>query len=155
MFHNLNSIIIKIIFLLFASLLFSCQIKEPTKIHGINFLENRSAKLVLNISNKNDTLRIIGQPHTKSINNEDEWFYIERTITKGEFHKLGQHVLKENNLLFLSFDKYGILKKKEFLNKNNLNKISFDSEETKNEMTRRSFIEKFLSSIKNKMYRNR
>ncbi len=155
MFHNLNSIIKKLILLLSVSLLFGCQIKEPTKIHGITFLENRSAKLVLNVSNKNDTLRIIGQPHTKSINNDDEWFYIERTITKGEFHKLGQHVLKENNLLFLSFDKYGILKKKEFLDKKNLNKISFATEETRNEMSRKSFIEKFLSSIKNKMYRRR
>ena len=155
MFHKSNSTIKKLVFLLYIPLLLGCQIKEPVKIHGITFLENRSAKLVLNVSNKNDTLKIIGQPHTKSINNDDEWFYIERTITKGEFHKLGQHVLKENNLLFLSFDKYGILKKKEFLNKNNLNKISFATEETQNEMSQKSFIEKFLSSVKNKMYRNR
>ena len=39
-----------------------------------------------------------------------DWIYIERVLTKGEFHKLGQNVLKENNVLVLTFDKYGILK---------------------------------------------
>ena len=39
-------------------------------------------------------LKLIGQPHTKSINNENEWIYIERILTKGKFHKLGQNVLK-------------------------------------------------------------
>ena len=26
--------------------------------------------------------------------NENEWIYIERVLTKGEYHKLGQNVLK-------------------------------------------------------------
>ena len=90
-------------------------ITESTKNHGIIFLKNRSEKLVENTSNKNDVLRIVGQPHTKSINNENEWFYIERVLTKGEYHKLGQNILKSNNVLVLNFDKYGILKIKHFL----------------------------------------
>ena len=44
----------------------------------------------------------------------NEWIYIERVLTKGDFHKFGQNVLKTNNVLVLSFDKYGILKTKRF-----------------------------------------
>jgi outer membrane protein assembly factor BamE (lipoprotein component of BamABCDE complex) len=146
----------KYLFLLLYLIIFAnCQLKEPTKTHGITFLKNRSEKLVIDVTNTNDTLRIIGQPHSKSINNEFEWFYIERTFTKGEFHKLGQHILKDNNVLFLSFDKYGILKNKLFLNKNNKNKVAFSKNKTLNEKTKKSFVQKFLTSIKTKMYGNK
>tara|TARA_E500000178_G_scaffold124936_1_gene124790 strand:- start:518 stop:979 length:462 start_codon:yes stop_codon:yes gene_type:complete len=138
-----------------AIILSGCQLKEPNKIHGITFLKNRSEKLEIAKSNKNDTVRVLGQPHSKSINDEDEWFYIERTLTKGEFHKLGQHVLKENNVLFLSFNKYGILEKKVFLDKNDKNKLVFLDKNTENERTKKSFVEKFLTSIKAKMYGNK
>ena len=57
-------------------------------------------------------IRNLGQPHSKSFNEEDKWIYIERVLKKGEYHKLGKHVLKSNNVLVLDFDKYGILKDK-------------------------------------------
>ena len=105
----------KIIFRLYIFIiLIGCQLQEPTKNHGIIFLKNRSESLIVNKSNKNDVLKVIGQPHSKSISNENEWFYIERVLTKGEYHKLGQNVLKTNNVLVIKFDKYGILKDKSF-----------------------------------------
>ena len=64
----------------------------------------------MNQSNINDVIDILGQPHSKSISDDNQWIYIERVLTKGEFHKLGQNILKTNNVLILSFDKYGILK---------------------------------------------
>ena len=76
-------------------------------------------------------------------------------ITKGEFHKLGQNVLKSNNVLVLSFDKYGILKNKLLLDKNDKKKVAFSKSETKNELTRKSFVERFLSSVRTKMYGNK
>ena len=129
-----------------------CQLQEPSKNHGIVFLKNRSEKLKINISNTNDVLQIIGQPHTTSINNEDEWIYIERVLIKGEYHKLGQNILKSNNVLVLNFDKYGILKNKTFLNKDDKNKILFSKKKTENNLTQKSFVERILSSIKAKMY---
>jgi outer membrane protein assembly factor BamE (lipoprotein component of BamABCDE complex) len=147
--YHLNIIIFLSIFLA------GCQFKEPNKTHGITFLKNRSEKLSINTSNKNDVVRIMGHPHSKSINNNNEWFYIERTLTKGEFHKLGQNVLKNNNVLFLSFNKYGILKKKLLLDKNDKNKVIFSKTETNNIMTKKSFVQKFLTSIKAKMYGNK
>ena len=144
----------KFIFLFFI-ILIGCQLQEPYNNHGIVFLENRADKLILNKSNKNDVLRIIGQPHSRSVDNKNEWFYIERTLTKGEYHKLGQSILKTNNILVLNFDKYGILTKKNLLNKSNKNKIIFSEKETENELTQKSFVERFLSSIRSKMYENR
>ena len=80
---------------------------------------------------------------------------MERTLTKGKYHKLGKHVLKTNNVLVLQFDKYGVLKIKEILTKDDLKKLSFSEKSTKNELTRKSFVEKFLSSVKQKMYGNK
>ena len=135
--------------------MFNCQLKEPTKNHGILFLKNRSDKLVINETNQNDIIKIIGYPHSKSITNENQWIYFERVLTKGEFLKLGQNVLKENNVLILDFNKYGVLIQKTFLNKENKENIKFSEKITKNEITQKSFVEKFLNSLKTKMYGNK
>ena len=144
----------KILFLLLF-ILISCQLQDSAKNHGILFLENRSNKLIVNKTNKNDVIDIIGQPHSKSFNNEDIWIYIERTLSKGKYHKLGQHTLKTNNVLVLDFDKYGVLKEKKFYNKEDISKISFSKKKTENELAKKSFVENFLQSIKQKMYGNR
>ena len=144
------------LYLLFIFLfLHACQLQEPTKKHGILFLENRSNQIKVNKHNKNDILQLIGTPHSKSINDESKWIYFERIFKKGEFHKLGQNVLKENNVLILSFNKYGILTEKNFLNKDDINKVEFSDNTTINDLAQTSFIERFLNSVKSKMYSNR
>ena len=70
-------------------------------------------------------------------------------------HKLGKTVLKDNNVLILIFDKYGILNDKKLLNIDDKNNITFSDSETNNELAKKSFIEKFLSSIKTRMYGGR
>ena len=139
----------------FFILLLGCQLKEPQKNHGILFLENRSSKLQIDVSNQNDVLKTIGQPHSKSINDENEWIFIERTLTKGEFHKLGKNILKESNILVLKFDKYGILKEKTFLTKDDIKNLAFSNKETSNELSQKSFVQKFLTSLRDKMYKKK
>jgi len=80
------------------------------------------------------------------------WIYIERTLSKGKYHNLGRHKLKTNNTLILNFDKYGVLKSKDFYDKNNINKIKFSKKTTTNDLRKSSFVENFLQSVKNKMY---
>ena len=143
------------LFITLFIILTGCQLQEPTKNHGIVFLENRSKKLTVEKSNKNDVINIIGQPHSKSISDDDTWIYLERTLSKGKYHKLGQHVLKKNNTLVLKFDKFGILKSKKIYDIDNTNKVAFSKNETKNELSKKSFVESFLSSVKEKMYRTR
>ena len=142
--------------LIFTLIFFwSCQLQEPSKKHGILFLEKKSSQLNLNKHNKNDVIRIIGSPHSKSIDNQNKWIYLERVLVKGKLQKFGQNVLKTNNVLVLSFDKYGILKDKNFLNKDDINNLRFSKKNTSNDLATTSFIESFLNSIKSKMYSNR
>lgn len=126
-----------------------------TKNHGILFLENRAKKIQINANNKNDVIKIIGQPHTKSITDEDNWIYIERVMSKGSYHKLGKNVLKTNNVLILTFNKYGILVDKNLLNKDDINKMSFTKKITENNLSKKSFVQSFLASVKSKMYQNK
>ena len=136
-------------------ILISCQLQESAKNHGILFLENRSNKLILNKSNKNDVLDVIGEPQSKSFNDENTWIYVERILTKGKYHKLGRHTLKTNNVLVLDFDKYGVLSGKKLFDKKDISKISFSDKETENELAKKSFVVTFLQSIKQKMYGNK
>ena len=100
-------------------------------------------------------MKLIGNPHSTSITGDNTWIYFERTITRGKLIKLGQNVLKNNNILELKFNKYGILVDKKFYNKKNMNKVKYNSKETVNKTSQRSFAEKFLSSVKQKMYGKR
>ena len=144
-----------IIFISIFIFLTGCQLQDPDKNHGIIFLENRSQKLVVNQTNKNDVIKIIGNPHSTSIENDNIWIYLERTLTKGKYHKLGRHVLKTNNVLVLYFDKYGVLKTKEIYNKDDIKNVKFSTKKTDNKLSQRSFVETFLQSIKQKMYGQR
>lgn len=145
---NHKNLLITLIFLILTN----CQLKEPAKNHGILYLENRSKLITLNKSNKNDIIKIIGQPHSMSTFDENEWIYFERVITKGEFLKLGKNILKSNNILILKFDKFGILERKEFLDKSDINKLTFSEKTTNNNLKQKSFVTRFLSSLRNKMY---
>ena len=145
-----NIILYSIFFILVA-----CQFQEPTNKHGILYLENRANQLAINKQNKNDVIRLLGVPHTKSIDDSDQWIYIERVLTKGDFHKLGQNVIKSNNVLVLKFDKYGILKDKIFLKKDDIQKLAFSDKETSNELSQKSFVQKFLTSLRDKMYKKK
>lgn len=132
-----------------------CKLQDPDKNHGIVFLENRSNQLELNKANKNDVLKKLGKPHSTSFDDDNIWIYIERTLTKGKYHKLGKNIIKTNNVLILKFDKFGILETKKLLNKEDIKKINFSKKETENELARKSFVEKFLQSLKQKMYGNK
>ena len=135
----------------FLILLSSCQLDPVIKTHGIAYLENREKLIFVNKSNKNDVVNVLGQPATKGMTNDNLWIYIERTRTRGTLFKLGRNYLKKNNVLVLEFDKYGILKKKEFYDKGNMNKISFAKDITENELRKENFIYSFLSSVRQKM----
>ena len=145
----------KLYIIFFLILLNNCQLKEPNKAHGINFLENREKTLVVGKTNQNDVIKLMGTPHSKSIKDENVWIYFERTITRGKLVKLGQNVLKKNNILELKFNKYGVLDYKKIYNKDDMNKIAYSSKETENNISQQSFVGKFLSSVRQKMYGKR
>ena len=143
----------KILFLvaIFLILTTSCQRNELIKTHGVAYLEKREKLIIINKSNKNDTVKVLGQPATKGMTNDNLWIYIERTRGKGKLLKLGRNYLKKNNVLILEFDKYGILNKKEFYDKSKMNNIKFTKAITENDIKKENFVYSFLSSIRQKM----
>ena len=145
--HN-KIIYISIILLFF---LISCQRHNIVKTHGIAYLDKRQKLVILNESNKNDIVKIFGQPATKGMTNNNVWIYIERTQTREKILKLGKEYLAKNNVLVLEFNKMGILIKKDFYNKNDMKNIKFAKTITTNELKKENFIYSFLSSIRSKM----
>jgi len=140
-----------IVFFTLSILISSCARSNVIKTHGISYLEKREKLITINQSNKNDTIKIFGQPATKGLTDNNLWIYIERTKTRGKLLKLGRNYLKTNNVLVLEFDKYGVLKKKDFYDKNDMNKMTFSKAITENEVRKENFIYSFLSSIRQKM----
>ena len=138
------------LFLIFIFIV-SCQRNEVIKTHGISYLEKREKLIFVNKSNKNDTIKIFGQPSTKGMTDDNLWIYIERTMTRGKLLRFGRNYLKKNNVLVLEFDKYGVLKKKEFYNKNKMKRLTFTKDITTNEIRKENFIYSFLSSVRQKM----
>jgi len=132
-----------------------CQRNEVIKTHGISYLEKREKLIFVKKSNKNDVIKIFGQPSTKGMTDDNLWIYIERTLTRGKLLKLGRSELKKNNVLILEFNKYGLLEKKEFYNKDQMNKLSFAKDITENEIRKENFIYSFLSSVRQKMQTRR
>jgi len=132
----------------------NCQKNRVIKSHGIIFLEKRESLIKTNVSNQNDVIKIFGEPHIKSLKDNNTWFYVERTKTKGGIHKLGKDVLLNNNVLVVKFDKYGILEEKLFYDKEKMNKHQFSDEVTDNVVKKGSFLNSFLSSLRKKMYAN-
>ena len=137
--------------LVILTMLVSCQRHEIVKSHGLSYLENRQKLIVVNQSNKNDIIKVLGQPATRGMTNDNLWIYIERTKTRGKLLKLGRVNLKKNNVLVLEFNKYGVLDKKEFYDKESMNKINFAKNITENEIKKENFIYSFLSSVRTKM----
>ena len=141
--------------LLIFIIISACQRNEVIKTHGVSYLEKREKLIFVNKTNKNDTLKIFGQPSTKGMTDDNLWIYIERTITRGKLLKFGRSYIKKNNVLVLEFNKYGILKKKEFYDKDNMKKLTFAKNITENEIRKENFIYSFLSSVRQKMQTKR
>ena len=148
---------VKNVYLLVIILFFitACQQNEVIKTHGIAYLDKREKLIIVNKSNKNDTVNILGQPSTRGMTDDNLWIYIERTITRGKLLKFGRNYIKKNNVLVLEFDKYGILKKKEFYDKEKMKKVDFAKNITENDIRKQNFIYSFLSSIRQKMLSKR
>ena len=139
-------------YIIFFSILVSnCTLNKVNKHHGVRYLEAKQEKLLVNRSNKNDIIKSLGPPSTKSTFNNDMWIYIERTISKKPLIKLGQDEIITNNVLVLEIDKYGLLVKKDFIDITKMNDIDFSPNETGKNFSKKSFLYNFLSSMRQKI----
>ena len=141
--------IIYILIVLFSVI--SCQRNEVIKTHGVAYLDKREKLIIVNKSNKNDVVKIFGQPATKGMTDDNLWIYIERTRTRGKLLKFGQNIIDKNNVLALKFNKFGILETKDFYDKNKINNINFTKDSTMAIARDKSFVYSFLSSLRQKI----
>jgi outer membrane protein assembly factor BamE (lipoprotein component of BamABCDE complex) len=143
---------IKILYIIFLSLIVTnCSFKPVVNHHGVPFLEKKQASLILNKSNKNDIKEILGNPSTKSKFDNDVWIYIERKQTQSKLSNLGKMKIYKNNVLVLEIDNYGILKKKEFYNKDDMKNIKIAKSTTDSAFKRNTFVYDFMSSMRQKI----
>ncbi len=119
--------------------------------HGVHNLEKKQTKLTINKTNKNDIIKIIGPPSTKSSFDNDIYIYMERKTSSGKITKLGKKKLIQNNVLVLELNNKGILVSKKFYDKDDMLKIKFDNDITSINYQKRSFINSFLSSVRQKI----
>jgi len=141
----------KIIIILIFLLLSNCHQNPVINTHGVPFLDIKQKSLIIKKTNKNDVKKILGHPSTVGVFDNSIWIYIERTKTKGKLLKFGQDVIYKNNVLTLEFNEYGILIKKDFYNKNQINKINFTKNTTGTITREKNFIYSFLSSLRQKI----
>ena len=121
------------------------------KHHGVHFLDKKQTKLKITETNKNDTRKILGPPSTESSFDNDIWIYIERKTTVSNIRSLGKKKLFVNNVLVLEFDQRGLLLKKDFYNKDQMNNIKIAQNETKVLNKKNSFIRNILVSLRQKI----
>ena len=143
---------IRILYIIFLSIIVSnCAFKQVVKHHGIPFLEKKQSSLIVNKTNKNEIIKILGNPSTKSKFDNDIWIYIERKQTQSKLTNLGKMKIYKNDILVLEIDKFGILKKKEFYNKNDMKNLKIVKATTESGFKRNNFIYNFMSSMRQKI----
>ena len=135
------------IFLLLAN----CTNKLAIDHHGVNKLSVKQDKLLINETNKNDIIKILGPPSTISFFDNEILFFIERKEATGSILKLGSKKIIKNDVLIVEINKYGLLEKKTFYDMTKMQKIEIAKNKTEVDYQKDSFIYDFLSSMRQKI----
>ena len=141
----------KKILILTLFFLASCSLNKVVQHHGVHNLEKKQSKLKVNYTNRNDIIKLIGPPSTKSTFDNDVFIYIERKTSSSKLTKLGKRTLLTNSVLVLEIDNSGLLLSKKFYNKDDMNKIKFNEDQTNLNYSKKSFVYNFLSSLRQKI----
>ena len=138
------------IILIFIFIL-NCSGNKVTNYHGNKLLNNKYEMIEVNVTNKNDLIKIIGVPSTISDFNQNKWFYFERLKTNQSLIKLGAQKIKRNNILIVELDDKGVLKSKQLLDLNNMNDIKYIKTVTTKEFKNNSTMYNIFSSLREKI----
>ena len=129
----------------------NCSMKKVVNHHGVPSLEKKQNNLQINKTNKNDIIKILGNPSTTSKFDNDIWIYIESKQTQSELKNFGKMKIYKNDVLVLEIDEYGLLKKKDFYNQNDMNNIVVAKDTTGKKFKKNSFLYDFFSSMRQKI----
>ena len=137
--------------IIFSLIVTNCSFKPVVKHHGVPFLEKKQSSLIVNKTNKNEIMEILGNPSTKSKFDNDVWIYIERQQTQSSFKNLGKMKIYKNDILIIEIDKYGVLKNKQFYNINDMREVKIAEATTESGFKKKTFIYDFMSSMRQKV----
>ena len=141
----------KILILFLFLFTLNCSTNKVSKNHGFKSLETKFEKIVINQTNKNDIIDLIGSPSTKSDFNKNKWFYIERRKTNQSLFKLGQKKIEKNNILMVEFNNRGILKNKKIFDIVDMNEIEYVKSLTQKDFKQNNFLYNIFTSFREKM----
>ena len=137
----------KILVFFLALIITSCTLNKVDNVHGVSNLKNKISLIKNNKSNKNDIVQIFG-PMPVIDKKDNRWAYFEVRETKTKYGKRNIYV---NDYIEIYFDKYGIVKKFEFFDLNNMNDIKFAEEKTRSLGVKDTFTKNLLSSTRKRM----
>ena len=129
----------------------NCSGNKVSNYHGNKLLSSKYDIIEVNVTNKNDLIKIIGPPSTVSDFNENLWFYFERLKTNQSLVKLGAQKIKKNNILIVELNNKGILKSKRILDLDDMNDIEYIKTVTTKEFKNDNFIYGIFSSLREKI----
>tara|TARA_Y100000590_G_scaffold294249_1_gene331546 strand:- start:369 stop:833 length:465 start_codon:yes stop_codon:yes gene_type:complete len=141
----------KILIIALFLLTLNCSSNKLSKNHGHRSLDLKFEKIIINETNKNDIIDIIGPPSVKSSFNTNKWIYIERKNTNQTLFKLGIKKIENNNILIVEFTDRGLLKDKKLLDLNDMNDLKYAKNITQKEFKNNSFIYDIFSSMREKI----
>ena len=141
----------KILILFLFLFTLNCSTNKVSKNHGFKSLETKFEKIVINQTNKNDIIDLIGPPSTKSDFNKNKWFYIERRKTNQSLFKLGKKKIEKNNILMVEFNNRGILTNKKIFDMDDMNEIKYVKSLTHKEFKQNNFLYNILTSVREKI----
>ena len=130
----------------------NCTLKNIERNHGVAFLEEKQKSLILEKTNKNDIVDLLGPPSTTSLFDNDIWIYIEKSTTKSSLIKLGKRKDLKNNVLVLEINNMGMLVNKKLYTLGDYQDLKFTKKETI-KTDKNSFVYGFISSLKQKIDR--
>ena len=137
----------KIFLIILAIFLTSCKLNKVVNHHGIHNLEAKSKELLINQTNINQIRNLLGPPSSTSYFDKNILIYLERKTSNSKLLKLGKKKLIANNILLLEVNNRGMLINMEFLNQEDINKITFTKKTTKTGMDQESFVSRALSGV--------
>ena len=111
----------------------------------------KQKRLIVNKTNKNDIVKLLGSPSTKSTFDNDLWIYIERKTSHSSASFFGKEKIKVNHVLILEMNKLGLLESKNFLDLKNMQNVRFAEMKTSQNIKKNTFIYDFLSSMRQKI----
>ncbi len=143
--------VIKIFYLIIFFVIVNCTGNKVSNYHGVKLLDQKYQQIVLNVTNKNDIIKLIGPPSIKSEFNNNKWFYVERLKSNQSIIKLGAQKIKKNNVLIVELTDDGILKSKKLLDITDMNDLKYLKSQTNKEFQNKNPFYDVFSSLREKI----